>query len=153
MPDEQSPLIDPRGLTLHRYYVWSTILHEHFEKVLAGFRERGEPFSMDTDEGVRALAYMSYWYASLWVVVEGWQKLGLHDDEVDQLLDSPLTEKLRLFRHWVLHYHEKYFNQPLVDPFIADRDAVEWVRSLSNALGRYFLPRLGASATVAEPGR
>jgi hypothetical protein len=136
--------VEPPVFTLHRYFTWSTILKGHFEDVLAGLRDRGEAFSMNTDEGLRALAYMSYWYASLWVVVEGWQKLGLHDDEVDRLLASPLTEKLHLFRHWVLHYHETYFNDPLTEPLIGNADAVEWVRSLSSALGRSFLERLGA---------
>lgn len=145
--------VDPPLLTLHRYFVWSTVLKAHFEDVLAGFRERGESFSMKTDEGIRGLAYMSYWYASLWVVVEGWQKLGLHDDEVDRLLDSPLTEKLRLYRHWVLHYHEEYFNRHLVEPFSGEgTEAVEWVRALSTELGRSFLERLGVLGTRADAG-
>jgi hypothetical protein len=142
--NQPPPDLDPRVITLHRYYLWSTVMHGQFEDVLTGIRERGQRFSIKTDEGILGLAYMSYWYASLWVVVEGWQKLGLHDDEVDRLLDSALTEKLKLFRHGVLHFHENYFNQPLVDPFIRDEESVAWVRSLSQALGRSFLERFGA---------
>lgn len=33
--------------------------------------------------------YMSYWYAGLFVVVEGWRDLGLQDAEIDGLLESP----------------------------------------------------------------
>lgn len=30
--------------------------------------------------------YMSYWYAGLYVVIEGWQKLKLQDMAIDTLL-------------------------------------------------------------------
>lgn len=126
--------------TLHRYYTWSTILKGHFEDVLAEFRARGEAFSMKTDDGIRGYAYMSYWYAALYVVIEGWQKLGLHDPKIDELLESPNLELLKLYRHSVFHFHEDYFNEPLTTPFVERGEpAVIWVRSLSNEFGRWFL--------------
>jgi hypothetical protein len=42
---------------------------------------------MKTDEGIRAYAYMSYWYAALYVIIEGWKKLDLRDEAIDRLLD------------------------------------------------------------------
>jgi hypothetical protein len=131
---------DPKHLhTLHRYFVWSTILKRHFEQVLEQFRSRGESFSMKTDNGIRGYAYLSYWYAALYVVVEGWQKLGLYDDEIDRLLESPNVELLKLYRHGVFHFHEDYFNESLTLPLIETGDnPVEWVRALSSALGRWF---------------
>ena len=135
--------IDPRVLALHRYFMWSTLLKGHFEEVLARFTARGEDFSLNSDDGAVGVAYMSYWYASLWVVIEGWRTLDLHDDEVDRLLDAPSTEKLKLYRHNVFHFHENYWNEPLVLPLLRDSDTVTWVRELSSALGRSLLEKLG----------
>lgn len=125
--------------TLHRYYMWSTILKGHFDAAIAGYVSRGEPFSMATDEGIVTYAYMSYWYASLWVVVEGWQKLDLHDQEIDGLLDSPNVERLKLYRHSVFHFHEDYFSKPALAIVASDDTPVEWTRALSSAFGRWFL--------------
>jgi len=33
--------------------------------------------------------FMSYWYATLYVIAEGWQDLGLTDPAVDVLLTDP----------------------------------------------------------------
>jgi len=95
---------------------------------------------MRTDEGIKAYGYMSYWYASLNVVVEGWQKLGLRDSKIDELLSSPNVEALLLYRHSVFHFHEDYFNRHLTDPLIDRGDnPVAWVRELSSEFSRWFL--------------
>jgi hypothetical protein len=41
--------------------------------------------------------YMDYWHAALWVMVEGFEKLGLKDQQLEQLLKRPLRKKLREF--------------------------------------------------------
>jgi hypothetical protein len=136
--------------TLHRYYVWSTILQGHFNAILEAFRSRGEPFSMKTDDGIRGYAYMSYWYAALYVVIEGWQKLGLRDEAIDRLLESPNVELLRLYRHAVFHFHEDYFNEHLTTPFVERGESpVGWVRSLSDEFGRWFLDWLDSRRAQA----
>jgi hypothetical protein len=38
-----------------------------------------------TDPGI----FMSYWYGSLYVVIEGWKQLRLRDPKIDPLLLSP----------------------------------------------------------------
>lgn len=140
---------DPKHIyTLHRYYVWSTILQKHFHDVLAQFQARGEPFTIKSDDGIRAYAYMSYWYAALYVVIEGWQRLGLRDEVIDGLLESPNVELLKKYRHGVFHFHEDYFNEHLTTPLIERGDnPVEWVRSLSSAFGRWFLAWLESRQT------
>ena len=40
-------------------------------------------------------SWMGLWYGTLYVVAEGWQALGLHDKQLDELLTSPNTELLR----------------------------------------------------------
>lgn len=125
--------------TLHRYYIWSLLLKKQFDETLEGFVSRCEAFSFATDEGITAFAYMSYWYTALYVVVEGWKRLGLEDEEIDKLLSSDNVELLKLFRHGVVHFHEDYINEHLALPFISENESPAWVAELSRELGRWFL--------------
>ena len=95
---------------------------------------------MKSDRGIRVLAYLSYWYAALYVVIEGWQKLDLSNPVIDNLLKSPNVDRLKLYRHNVFHFHEPYFNIPLMAPLIESEDApVDWVRQLGDEFSRWFL--------------
>jgi hypothetical protein len=38
---------------------------------------------------------MSYWYGSLYVVVEGWRELNETDPKVDPLISSPHVDRLK----------------------------------------------------------
>jgi hypothetical protein len=38
---------------------------------------------------------MSYWYGSLYVVVEGWRELNETDPKVDPLISSPDVDRLK----------------------------------------------------------
>jgi hypothetical protein len=125
--------------TLHRYFIWSTLLKSNFDEAIRGFIARGQTFSFDSDEGIVAYAYMSYWYAALYVVVEGWQRLDLHDDRVDALLSSEHIELLKLYRHGVFHFHEDYINTYLTMPFIGADQSPAWVAELSQEIGRWFI--------------
>ena len=79
-------------LALHRYWIWANRMREYFDNTLADPAriEEGKKdplkwaltFIAD-DPGI----FMSYWYAGLFVVVEGWEELGLHDPDIDRLLD------------------------------------------------------------------
>ena len=82
-------------------------------------------------------------YAGLYVVIEGWRKLGLEDEEVDRLLESPNVELLRRFRNGTFHYQQKYWSEKLVE-LIRDGEGVpQWVSELNRMFGRYFLIRFG----------
>jgi len=82
--------------------------------------------------------YMSYWYAALYVVVEGWRELELHDAEVDRLLASPNVEYLRKYRNGVFHFQRDYFDLRFVE-LASSPDGVAWVHDLTAALSRWFL--------------
>ena len=47
--------------------------------------------------------FMYYWYASLYVVVGGFQKLHLNDPTIEALVLSPNAHALRRCRNAVLH--------------------------------------------------
>lgn len=63
---------------LYRYWIWANRLRELFDDALAA---RG----MASDEDLLAWfaddagLLMSHWYVALYVVVEGYRELGLHD--------------------------------------------------------------------------
>jgi hypothetical protein len=142
--DYAGDVADPKPAhvhTLHRYFIWSTLLKSHFDSTLGeDWFNADEGERIWTDDGIRSYAYLSYWYSALYVVVEGWQKLDLHDQRIDELLESPNVEHLKLYRHGVFHFHEDYFNEPLTLKLIkSDDEPVAWVRTLSNELGRWFL--------------
>lgn len=128
--------------TLHRYYIWQNRMRVEFENVLTDAAERGVPVTSGSDEEIHAFMWMSYWYAGLYVVVEGWRELDLRDPEVDQLLASANVEPLRRYRNGVFHFQRQYFDERFVGLLADGENVVNWVRSLNQALGRVFLERL-----------
>ncbi|MGC1322498.1 MAG: hypothetical protein WA849_09965 [Candidatus Udaeobacter sp.] len=86
------------------------------------------------DRGV----FMLYWYAGLYVVIEGFQKLKLHDPKIDPLLQSPNVAALKKVRHATFHF-QKEFVSPKIYPFLQGKDSVPWVRSLTEAFSELFL--------------
>jgi len=76
--------------------------------------------------------YLSYWYAGLYVVCEGWQELKLSDPEILDLLKSPHLEGLKRFRNGVYHYQADYFDKRLMRAFAGGAG----FRQLDNRTGK-----------------
>jgi len=132
---------DLQLLSLHRYYIFSNRLREHFESTLLSCRAPDEPalqaalrFAI-SDPTI----FMFYWYASLNVVIEGWRTLRLRDTDIDALLTSPNVRLLRRFRHGVFHFQKKYGDDRFTDLLQPGEQVVPWVRDLHAKLGAYFL--------------
>ena len=96
-------------IALHRYWIYANRMRLAFLDALRGssskklVEERGAVgpiWILLTDVGI----FMAYWYSSLYVVIEGYRELELHDDAIDELLESPNVDFLRLFRNGTLHY-------------------------------------------------
>ena len=125
-------------LTLHRYYIWANKFRTHFDQIIASAPNLEENpllwFANETG------LFLSYWYAALYVVIEGWQTLGLQDEELNLLLASPNVEHLRRYRNGVCHFQHKYLDERFL-AMMSSRDSVQWVRSLNSAFGRFFLQR------------
>ena len=85
--------------------------------------------------------FMSYWYTSLFVVIEGYKELKLNDPVVDALLDSELVELLKLYRNGTAHYQKDYFCSKFSN-FIATPDSAIWATNLYNALGKFLLAEI-----------
>jgi hypothetical protein len=125
-------------LTLHRYYIWANKFRTRFDQTLT-IRGAPEPDSLiwfADDTGL----FLSYWYAALYVVVEGWKELGCQDAEVDSLLSSPNVELLKRYRNGVCHFQRTYLDQRFLE-ITTSPDSVQWVRNLNTTLGRFFLQR------------
>jgi hypothetical protein len=130
--------------TLHRYFIWANRLRMEFEKALETERtdlanifaaEPSQPFLFFlTDAG----AFMSLWYAALYVVVEGWQELGLCGGTIDELLLSPNTALLKRYRNGVCHFQESWLDDRMKD-FCASEHSAAWVHALHEAFGAHFL--------------
>jgi hypothetical protein len=91
---------------------------------------------------------MSYWYGSLYVVIEGWRQLQLTDPKIDPLLLSPNVRFLKKYRDGVFHFQRSYFDDRFLGCIKAG-DSVEWVRTIHSELGEYFrreIPQLHGRA-------
>jgi len=133
-------------LTLHRYWMWANRMREYFERtftdpkrIVEGKKDALKSYlhSFADDPGI----FMSYWYGGLYVVVEGWRELGLHDPDIDRLISSPNTDLLRRYRNGAFHFQKDYFDERF-QGFIAEQGTVAWVRELNQKLGAYFLQEL-----------
>jgi hypothetical protein len=82
--------------------------------------------------------YLDYWYAGIFAAMEGYEKLGLTDAEVERLRADPLYSKLRAHRVGTYHFREKYFDDD-VRAFLEDEQSARWLSNLDMALGRFLL--------------
>ena len=73
--------------TLHRYFIWANRMRFELGTCV---RDQAEPPAEEGEERrqwlLLPLMYQSYWLATLFVLVEGWQTLKLCDPAVDALL-------------------------------------------------------------------
>lgn len=125
---------------LHRYLIYANKMRRHFKRDLTHFTLGKKEIIHDLNFLVSDhYISMSYWYVALYIVIEGWKELNLHDMEIDQLLDSPNVDLLRRYRHGVCHFQKtSYFHNKLMD-FISSKDSAIWVNQLHDTLSRYFL--------------
>ena len=121
-------------LTLHRYFISANRMKKHFEELKPAVSQE------KLDSFIEPMIYMSFWYAGLFVVIEGWRELGLTDSRIDNLLQSPNVELLRRYRNGAFHFQPEYFDARFID-FIKEPGTVQWVRELNENFGRWFLGR------------
>jgi hypothetical protein len=125
--------------TLHRYWIWANRMRKHFDDHLGKEKKKKDEFRKKIGMGFEEFMYMSLWYALLYVVIEGWKRLGLVDTEIDRLLHSLNVNLLKRYRNGVFHYQKGYIDERFIG-FIRDgKNCVSWVRELNTQLGRFFL--------------
>ncbi len=124
---------------LHRYFVQAETMRLEFDRQL-GDAARAR---IEDDGGTKLETYMSLWYGCLYVVLEGWEKLKLQDDQIDELRGStdgkPLVELLRRYRNGVFHFQSDYRDDRFIGFWKEGAESASWVRSLHREFGRWFL--------------
>jgi len=114
-----------------RYLYWSDILR-------CRFNDYKKKDSSSSDWHFYAL--MSQWYASVWVVVEGWHELNLKDDVVDRLLNgwADYCKLLKQYRHCVYHYQKNIMDKRFIDLLQKGDEHVLWISVLHDEFQRFF---------------
>lgn len=82
--------------------------------------------------------YLSYSYATMQIVIEGWKKLGLSDPRVDELLKSPHVESFRRFRNATFHFQKDLVPKKLWEFILGDDESSSWLSDLTDAFSDYF---------------
>ena len=135
---------------LHRYFMWANRLRDHLDKALVArgsVKEVDFPIWFADDPGL----FMSYWYAALYVVIEGYQELELHDPKIDALLTSPNVDLLRRYRNGVDHFQKDYFDGRFID-FMGPPDTPRWTRELNKEFGRFLIESIRSRTRGAAAG-
>lgn len=118
-----------------RYLSWCDLHRRRFEAWI------GEPHDLSTSaDRWHFIALASQWYASLWVVIEGWREAAFDDATIARLLDESVEhcEGLRRYRNGVYHYQPRLIEPRLVD-FLAEADqTVPWIDTLHDEFLRFF---------------
>lgn len=81
--------------------------------------------------------FLTMWQATLYVVIEGWQKLGLNHPHLDVLLKSSNVEALKLHRHGTFHFHAGA-TPTSCHKLLQSDDSIEWLYKTSEAFSSYF---------------
>lgn len=127
--------------TLHRYFIWANRLRNNLYQV---GEEKGPPPAPGDHRAFKLwftgpFMYSSYWFAALYVLIEGWKKLGLNDIKIDTLLKSEYCDLLRRYRNGVFHYQEDYFDRRFKEFYDEGDDIADWVNEVHEEFSRYFL--------------
>ena len=126
--------------TLHRYFIWALNMRDHFREALDEQDIPDEPETpFETQVWlIKPFMYASYWFATLFVVVEGYRELRLADQRVDDLLrDEPNVDLLRRFRNGIYHYQRTYWDQRIRD--FLNPAATDWAQNLTQEFNRFFI--------------
>ena len=140
----------PPLVSLHHYFVVAARMCHHFESNLVAIEEPRVAALPDPDLAAFELFsgprgnFMYYWYASLYVVVQGYRNLKLIDPRINALLASPNVKALRRCWNAVFHYQPDYFSAKLP---IQSPDFIGWVRELMDAFRAYFGPPFASDAS------
>lgn len=118
-------------VSLCRYRDWSTTLRALVAPTIQEF-DRGELKSGPT------VALLSYWFASLFVLAEGWRDLSLSDPAIDALLTADHVDILRRYRNGVFHYQQDFADNRFTGMISEGLDTIRWVKELDSAFDMFF---------------
>lgn len=100
----------------------------------------------------RWFGLMSYWYASLYVVIEAWDEMRFRDPIIDRLLAHPndFRRLLKRYRNSVFHCHRTILDGRVRDLFDHGATHVWWITALHQELVRGFADYLDHLLPAAD---
>jgi hypothetical protein len=86
------------------------------------------------------VTFVSQWFASLWVVAEGYSELGIQDNFIQSILRNPPghADLLRRCRNGVYHFQPDLLAPRLAAFLSATQSALAWAHALHSELIRLF---------------
>jgi hypothetical protein len=115
-----------------RYLYWAELMYRDWDKFMS---EKGADAKKAKPEW---LGVSSYWAASLYVVIEGWETAKFKDPVVDALLGvSNYKDVLRKLRNGTFHYQPALLSQKFIDFFQAP-DVTLWLLFLHEEFCRWL---------------
>lgn len=122
-------------------FVRSELLRKHYDEAATG-----NPPESVADVAV-VWAYLSLWLASLYVVIEAWQKCstsveGLRDDRLEALISSQHADALRKLRNNVFHGN-KWNHRHVVEFIVRSESAITWASETASEFRRVLTESLG----------
>jgi len=127
---------DIEVFNLYKYFMWAESMKSSYETLLD--KNVHEIIPKARFEAEYNL-YISYWFAGLYVVIEGWKELGLKDRRIDSLLKSPNVTLLRRYRNGVFHFQRDYFDERFMGFLRDGLNRIEWVGQLHEEFERFFV--------------
>ena len=128
--------------TLYRYYLYAVVMRENFKnQKIEDFINKldNHPTSVLLFFSSEAGIYMTYLYSAIYLVIEGWKDLKLSDEKINELINSPNTDKLMLLRNDTFHYQKEPLSTKLIQFFGSEEEATEkWINELYGEFGRFF---------------
>jgi hypothetical protein len=125
-------------LALHRYWIWADFHKEVMLDHLSGESPDSAHPMLALGREFDAAAALGFFYASLYVVIEGWHELKLDDDEIDGLIASGNTDLLRRFRNGIFHFQHDFDDDRFLGFLNDAHEPVGWARRLHSAFARWF---------------
>lgn len=111
--------------------------------------QRAKDF-VDSVQLASNLNRLSVWYALLQVVVEGYLKLDISDEQIDSLLAAEgMADSLRRFRNALFHFQEDPLSEKLLH-FLTTPDSEIWVHQLNRAFEGFFRQHLPIDEYIAS---
>jgi len=129
-------------ITLYRYFAYAAFMRSQFRKevspewaklVTADMQGMAQFFY--SPPGI----YFLYSYSGIYLVIEGWKDLGLKDDRIEKLIESPFVDRLRLFRNATFHYQKEPISWKHLQFFGTEEEQTEiWLNDLYREFERFF---------------
>lgn len=122
---------DPIWLLYVLYFVPCEVMYQHHLRLKPYFFS-GDRETMDA-AGQEFIAFTHFWFASLYVVAEGWKEIKVSNVEITEMIDTHI-DSLRLLRNAVYHFqrgdkkHAQFF----------DADKFNWAQNIHISLRRFF---------------